>query len=71
MKCAAKTKRMLRELVPNVTARGRDSSVGIATCYEMDGLGIESQWWARLSANVQPSPGVHPTSCKMNTESFP
>jgi hypothetical protein len=23
---------------------GRDSSVGIATCYEMDGPGIESRW---------------------------
>ena len=26
------------------TACGQDSSVGIATCYELDGLGIESQW---------------------------
>jgi len=54
-----------------VTARGRDSSVGIATCYEMDGPGIASQWGARFSATVQPGPGVHPTSCKMSTESFP
>ena len=23
---------------------GRDSSVGIATCYGLDGLGIESRW---------------------------
>jgi hypothetical protein len=25
---------------------GRDSSVGIATCYELDGLEIES-WWGQ------------------------
>jgi hypothetical protein len=24
---------------------GRDSSVGTATCYGLDGPGIESQWW--------------------------
>jgi hypothetical protein len=24
---------------------GRDSAVGIATCYELDGPGIESRWW--------------------------
>jgi hypothetical protein len=24
---------------------GRDSSVGIATCYGLDGPGIESRWW--------------------------
>jgi hypothetical protein len=23
----------------------RDSAIGIATCYGLDGLGIESRWW--------------------------
>jgi hypothetical protein len=32
---------------------GRDSSVGIATRYGMDGPGIESRWRARFSAPVQ------------------
>jgi hypothetical protein len=26
-------------------SRGCDSSVGIATGYRLDGLGIESRWW--------------------------
>ena len=32
---------------------GRDSSVGIATCYGLDVPGIESRWGARFSAPVQ------------------
>ena len=39
---------------------GRDSSVGIATRYGLDGPGIESQWGARFSAPVQTGPGAHP-----------
>ena len=31
---------------------GHDSSVGIATCYGLDGPGIESRWRARLSSFV-------------------
>ena len=31
---------------------GRDSSVGIATRYGLDGPGIESRWGARFSAPV-------------------
>jgi hypothetical protein len=38
---------------------GRDSSVGIATCYGLDGPGIESLWGARFSAPVQTVPGAH------------
>jgi hypothetical protein len=47
-------------------AVGRDGVVGIATRYELDGPGIESQWGegARFSAPVQ-------TSCTMGTGSFP
>jgi hypothetical protein len=50
---------------------GRDSSVGIATAYGLDGPGIESRWGARFSAPVQTSPEAHPASCTMGTGSFP
>ena len=39
---------------------GRDSSVGIATRYGLDGPGIESRRGARFSAPVQTGPGGHP-----------
>jgi hypothetical protein len=51
--------------------RGRDSSVGTATRYGMDGPGIESRWGARFSALVQTDPGAHSASCTMGTGSFP
>jgi hypothetical protein len=47
------------------------SSVGIATDYGLDGLGIESRWGARFFAHVQTGPGAHPASCTMGTGSFP
>jgi len=50
---------------------GRNSSVGIATGYGLDGPGIESRWGARFSAPVQTVPGTHPASCTMGTRSFP
>jgi hypothetical protein len=50
---------------------GRDSSVGIATCYELDGPGIESRWGVRFSAPVQTDPGAYPASCTIRTVSFP
>jgi hypothetical protein len=50
---------------------GRNTSVGIATDYGLDGQEIESRGGARFSASVQTGPGVHPASCKMGTESFP
>ena len=34
------------------TCVGRDSSVGMATCYGLEGLGIESPWGARFSSPV-------------------
>ena len=50
---------------------GRDSSVGIATCYGLDSPGIESLWGtARFSAPVQTGPGAHPASCTVSTGSF-
>jgi hypothetical protein len=36
---------------------GQDSSVGIATRYGLDSLGIESQYETRLSAPIQTGPG--------------
>jgi hypothetical protein len=50
---------------------GRDSSVGIATRYGLNGPGIESRWGARFSAPVQTGPGAHPASCTMGTGSLP
>ena len=49
----------------------RDSSVGRATRYGLDGPGIESRFGGRFSAPVQTGPEDHPTSCTMNTGSFP
>ena len=48
----------------------RDNSVGIATCYGLDGAGIESHW-PRFSAPVQTDPEAHPSSYTMGTGSFP
>ena len=50
---------------------GRDNSVGIATGYGLDGLGIEYRWEARFSAAVQTGPGAHPASYTMGAGSFP
>ena len=51
--------------------RSRDSSVGIATRYGLDGPGIESRWGARFSVPVQTGCEAHPASYKMDTGSFP
>jgi hypothetical protein len=50
---------------------GRDSSVGIATRYGLDGPGVESRLGARFSAPVQTGPGAHPAAYTMGTGSFP
>jgi hypothetical protein len=50
---------------------GRDSSVGIATRYGLDGPGIESRWGVRFSAIVLTGPGGHPASYTMGPVSFP
>ena len=50
---------------------GRDSSVGIATRYRLDGPGITIPvGGARFSAPFQTVPGAHPTSYTMGTGSF-
>ena len=50
---------------------GRGSSVGIATRYGLDGLGIEFRCGARFSVPVQTGPGAYPASYTMRTGSFP
>ena len=49
----------------------RDSSVGTATRYVLDGPGIESRWETKFSAPVQTGSGANPASCTMGTGSFP
>jgi hypothetical protein len=49
---------------------GRDSSVGIATRYGLDGPRIESRWGARFTASVQTGPGAHPASYASGTGSL-
>ena len=51
--------------------RGRDSSVGVANRYGLDGPGIESRWRARFFVPVQTGPAAHPASYAMGTGSFP
>jgi hypothetical protein len=46
---------------------GRDSAVGIATCYVLDGSGIECRC-GEIQVSV---PGVDPTSYTMRTQLFP
>jgi hypothetical protein len=55
----------------HVVAAARDSSVGTATRYVLDGPGIESRCGARFSAPFQTDPGDHPDSYTMGTGSFP
>ena len=50
---------------------GRDSSVGIATRYGLDGPRIESRWEGRFSAPVQTVSGALPASYAVGTGSFP
>jgi hypothetical protein len=49
----------------------RDSSVGIATRYRLEGSGIESGDSEVFFASVQTGSGSHPASCKVVTGSFP
>jgi hypothetical protein len=50
---------------------GRDSVVGVATRFGLDGPVIESQWGARLSASTQTGLGAHATSCRRVASLFP
>ena len=50
---------------------GRDSSVGIAARYALDGPVIKFRWGARFSAPVRTGPGAHPACYTMGTGSYP
>ena len=43
----------------------------IATCYRLDGPGIESRWGERFSVSVQTGTGTQPASYTVGTGSFP
>jgi len=51
---------------------GRDSSVGIATRYELEGLRIRAPWvgGARFSTHFQTGTWAHPGPCTIGTGSF-
>ena len=55
----------------NIHHAGRDSSVGVATRYGLDGPGIEFLWGRDFPHPSIPAPGAHPTSYTMGTGSFP
>ena len=51
---------------------GRNSSVGIAARYGLDGPGIETRCGGgEVSAPVQTGPGAHPASCTVGIGSLP
>jgi len=50
--------------------RGRDSAVGIAICYGMDGLEIESRWGRDFPHPSRQDLRAHPASYKMVTGSL-
>jgi hypothetical protein len=49
---------------------GRDSAVGVATGYGLDGPEYESRFGARFSTPVQTVPGAHPASYTLGTGSL-
>jgi hypothetical protein len=49
------------------TSCGWDIVVGTATCWGLDGPGIESRWEAIFSAPIQTCRGAHPASYTMGT----
>ena len=50
---------------------GRNSSVGIATRYGLDGPGFRIPVVARFSSHFLTGPGTHPASYKMGIGYFP
>ena len=67
----SETRFIIPEYVMGTEVVGPDSAVCIATCYGVDGLGIESRWRRDFSAPVQTDPGANPASYTMDTGSFP
>jgi hypothetical protein len=61
----------MKSLIINIythTIYGPGSSVGIATSYGLEGLGIEYRWGRDFSHT---SRQAHPASCTMGIGSFP
>ena len=50
---------------------GHDSSVGTATCYGLDGPGIEFRWGRNFPHLSRPAPRPTQPTTKMGTGSFP
>ena len=50
---------------------GRDSSVGTAARYGLDGPGFESRWEVRFPSPVQTGPGAHQAYYTTDTGTFP
>jgi hypothetical protein len=67
---ARSNKKLSYTILALSTIMSRDSSVGIATHYMLDGPEIESRWGGGFSAPVQTGHGAHPPSCTMDTGSF-
>jgi hypothetical protein len=55
----------------NINIVACDSSVGIATCYRLDGPGSNPGRGAKFSAPVQTGPEAHSASYTMGTGFFP
>jgi hypothetical protein len=51
--------------------KGQDSSVSLATRYELDGPGIESHWGSKIFRARPNRSGAQPAPYTMGTESFP
>ena len=67
-------KRMCRVVIfgkPITPYSGRDSAVGIATRYGLDGPVIESRWEKRFSAPGQTGPGAPPSLLYNGYRVFP
>jgi len=60
----------LWELLHTKIFWSRDSSVGVATGYGLNGPGIESRWGSRFAEPVQAGPGANTVSDTMSTGSF-
>jgi hypothetical protein len=62
-------------IILNVSGRNSFVAVlhllGIATCYRLDGPGIESRCRAGFFAPIQTGPEAHPASYTLGTRSFP
>jgi hypothetical protein len=58
-------------MLSQILQTDRDSSVGVATDYGLDGPGDRIPMGARFFAHVQTDPGTHPASCTTGTGPFP